>query len=237
MYDEHDDIVVEEFEDDEVSPTPAYVSGEQCNNQHRPKSVFVPHDLNRRAYKEKRGRDVPRDITTPELPIYFPEYYLTEPDEESTPVTPPMAPRLPPLPHPDSSAMLGRLLRAKTPHDIAYSWKEFAEPKKPIAEKLLLYKTEKESRILQNNPQQFSATATPLLFASRNSSAASRGSTASDKGQTMEDYLYNIKWNKTEWMSRDRINNEEQKKSRRNLLEGSYPIFTVNENKLPKLLR
>lgn len=239
------DIVVEEIEEigiDEMSPTPASYYYPKNRHPPHPKPVFVPRELQRRPPKENQ-RYVPHDLTTPELPIYFSEYFLTEPDEESTPVTPPGGIR--PLPvgarrRPDSSEKIGRLLRAKTPQDIAYSWKEFDEGKKPVAEKLLLYKTEKEERMLQNNPEQLFAddAGTQAHNGSRNSSrASSRSSTASDFGQTMEDYIHNVNQNKTDWTSEDHIGDDEQKRIRRKLLDGSYPNFTVKEKKLPKLLR
>lgn len=244
------DIVVEDVGclDEMSSSSPDFYSPKNGNPPH-PKPVFVPRELQRRP-PEENGRYVPRFITTPEVPIYFPDYYLDEPDEVSTPVTPPGCVR--PLPEgarkrPDSAEKMGRLLSAKTPKDIAYCWKEFDEAKKPAAEKLLLYKTEKEARLLQNNPDQlcFGDEGDQSRTSSRNSStssrnssrASSRRSVASDVGQTMEDYIRNVKQNKTDWTADYHIGDDEQKRIRRKLLDGSYPNFTVKETKLPKLLR
>lgn len=227
-----------------MSPTPASFYSPKNRNPPRPKPVFVPRELQRRPPNENQ-RYVPRFLTTPEVPIYFPEYYLTEPDEESTPVTPPGCVR--PLPvgarkRPDSSEKIGRLLRAKTPQDIAYSWKEFGEAKEPTAEKLLLYKTEKEERMLQNNPEQLCFVdagrgSRKRSTSSRNSSRSSGSSIDTNFGQTMEDYIHNVNQNITDWTSDDHIGDDENKRIRRKLLDGSYPNFTVIEKKLPKLLR
>lgn len=241
------DLLVEDFTDDdeEMSFTPPlYVSGSMCDHKVRPKQEPRPPGMIR-TYNPNQ-RSIPRDLTTAELPLYFPEYYLTEPDEYSTPVTPPGQRR--PL-RTDSSEMMGRLLRAKTPEQIAYSWQEFGENKKPVAEKLLLYKTEKEATILQNaQPASFDFPANFGVYdkdrpgtssTNRSGSAASSraASAMSDIGQTVEDYLRAIRLNKTEWSKEDRSNTPEMRKIRRKLMEGSYPVSTVNENKLPKLLR
>lgn len=73
------------------------------------------------------------------------------------------------------------------------------------------------------------------LQGSKNENQKEEGERYED-GQTMEEFIRNIQQNNVQWTDEERKNNAAAR-IRRKIMEGSYPNSTVEEDKLPTLLR